>query len=220
MPDVRIPCFPVSERSTLPDLPEMIDRWIQRYEEETGVILPAVILTPRPECKFTGHLIPVENAPEQMLVITMEPALQDASFRALEEVQKIEPSGGKLAPRKIPKFKDNTPLKSVFRQMEESAITVFSLTMAGEDGRASATTIFFLRCVHHWPLSAFGDGGRIRAGHRLNAGLGITETAQRTQRSGIGARPSGNDQRPAGELGVLAKFPPPFGGGALVASFR
>jgi hypothetical protein len=143
MHEVHIPCFPISERTTFSELPQVVDARVIPYEEEIGGALPMFIFDPRPEWGATGRLLSSNDAPERMVIVALEPELRAASFRALEKVQAIEPSGAKPQLRKLPRIKENTPLKSIFRQMEESQLTVFSLTFP--DNGPDAITTFFLR---------------------------------------------------------------------------
>lgn len=84
----------------------------------------------------------LSEAPEELVVFALGQMVRNAVFEALERVAEREP---KIADRtvKLPKFKENTPLKSFFRQMAEMPATVFSLTFP--DDSPDSATIFFLR---------------------------------------------------------------------------
>ncbi len=75
-----------------------------------------------------------------MLTLAPHAATRDAIMRALQEVEKREP---KLENQRTPKIaiKPNTPLRSIFKQMANIPMTVFSLT----DGDDPDSTIFFIR---------------------------------------------------------------------------
>jgi hypothetical protein len=143
MPEFQIPCFPVSERTTWCDLPEVIDAFVEIVDEKTGSCPPLLIFEPHPDFKIPGRWPVISEAPEELLVIAILPDVRTACFQALERVEAREPKPLNDQPRKSLKFKDNTPLKSFFRQMAQMPATVVSLTFP-DDG-PDAVSIFFLR---------------------------------------------------------------------------
>lgn len=141
MQQFQIPCFPISERTTWSELPDVFDAVADALPEES--FPPLLLFEPHPETKFP-HQVPVmSEAPEELLIVAVLPDVRAACFRALERVEGREPKLADENPRKSLKFKDNTPIKSFFRQMAEMPATVVSLTFP--DDSPDAATIFFLR---------------------------------------------------------------------------
>jgi hypothetical protein len=141
MQQFQIPCLPISERTTWSDLPDVIDAVLETFDDSS--FPPLLIFEPHPEPRFPHQVPVVSEAPEELVVLAVLPDVRGACFRALERVEAREPKLADESPRKSIKFKDNTPIKSFFRQMAEMPATVLSLTFP-DDG-PDAATIFFLR---------------------------------------------------------------------------
>ena len=140
----QIPCFPISYRTTFAELPEVFDIFISSAEEQNGSCPPFLIFEPHPEWPSYGPLPVISDAPEELIVAAWMPSIREACFQALErfEVREPEYPNHPTSKRRL-KFKENTPIKSFFRQMTEMPATVFSLTFP-DDGPDSIS-IFFLR---------------------------------------------------------------------------
>jgi hypothetical protein len=140
----QIPCFPLSYRSTWAELPEILEIFMSGVEERTGTSSPLLVFEPHPDWPDYGPLPFISEAPEELVVVALEQSVRAACFRALERVESREPKYAGHTPSKKPlKFKENTPIKSFFRQMAEMPVTAFSITFP-DDG-PDAISIFFLR---------------------------------------------------------------------------
>lgn len=116
---------------------------IDAYEQQTGDFPPLLLFEPGPESRIPGAMPKVPESPEHLVVIAVGQPIRSVVFEALDRVAKREPQPDANNKPKRLKFKDNTPLKSFFRQMAEMPATVFSITFP-DDG-PDAGTIFFLR---------------------------------------------------------------------------
>lgn len=139
----QIPQIPVSEKTTWGELPDLLGAAVQICEEKFGGCPPMLIFEPLEHSNIPGYQPTISQAPEELIVVTVIPQVRDAAFAALERVEAFEPKHpGGPAP-KIPKIKENTPFKSIFRQMAAMPATVFSVTFPQDDGEPAS--IFFLR---------------------------------------------------------------------------
>ena len=139
----QIPCFPVSYRTTFEELPDVFEIFISSAEEQTGSCPPLLIFEPHPEWPTYGRLPVISEAPEELVVVALEPSVRAACFQALDRVAEREPPYPSHPPKKTFKFKSNTPLKSFFRKMAEMPMTVFSFPFP--DDEPDSIHIFFLR---------------------------------------------------------------------------
>ncbi len=141
---IQIPCFPISYKSTWEEIPEIVEEFSNHAMEVMENCPPLLLFEPHPDWPTYGQPPVISEAPEEMIIIATLQPIRDACFQALERVAEREPQVPSHAPTRISlKFKGNTPVKSFFRQMEEMAITVFSLTIP-DDG-PDAVSVFFLR---------------------------------------------------------------------------
>ena len=143
MEQVQIPVLPISERTTWGEIPEVMEAVVTAFEERTGTVPPLLIFEPHEESRIPSPAPTPSDAPEELVVVAVGQVVREAVFEALRRVEAREPNIPVNPKAKLPKFKDNTPLKSFFRQMGELPATVFSLTFP-DDGPDSGT-IFFLR---------------------------------------------------------------------------
>jgi hypothetical protein len=143
MQQEQIPQLPVSEKTTWGELPDLLGAAVQVCEEKFGGCPPVLIFQPIEQSNFPGYQPTISQAPEELIVVTVIPRIRDAAFAALERVEAREPKHPGGPPPKMPKIKDNTPFKSVFRQMAAMPATVFSISLTQDDGENA--TIFFLR---------------------------------------------------------------------------
>jgi hypothetical protein len=116
---------------------------VTAFEERNETVPPLLIFEPCEESRIPGPAPTPSDAPEELVVVAVGQVVREAVFEALERVEAREPNIPVNPKRKVPKFKDSTPLKSFFRQMAALPATVFSLTFP-DDGPDSGT-IFFLR---------------------------------------------------------------------------
>ncbi len=141
---IQIPCYPISYKSTWAELPEIVEEFSNHTMEMMGHDSPLVLFEPVPDWPAYGQPPTISEAPKEMIVIAVLQAVRDACFQALERVAEREPKVPSHTPTRTSiKAKGNTPMKSFFRQMEQAAITVFSVSIP-DDG-PDAITIFFLR---------------------------------------------------------------------------
>ena len=144
MHPIQIPVSPISERTACAELPHRIRAVIDSYEEqEHDSYPPLLIFEPYEESRIPGFVARISEAPEELLVIAIEPSVREAVLQALECVAAREPLNPPQGPPKTIKLKPNTPLKSVFRQMAEAHLTVFSITVPSDS--PYFTTYFFMR---------------------------------------------------------------------------
>lgn len=140
----QIPCFPLSYRTTCAKLPELFEVATEELEERTGMFPPLLIFEPHPDWTEDDPLPLISDAPEELIVVALEQQVRAACFQALGRIEDREPKNPlRRSSNQRLKFKENTRIKSVFRQMNEMPITVFSLTFP-DDG-PDAISIFFLR---------------------------------------------------------------------------
>ena len=139
----QIPCFPISYRTTFAELPDVFEIFIDGADEQTGSCPPFLLFEPHPEWPIHGRLPVISDAPEELIVAAWVPWIREACFQALGRVEAREPKYPSHTPKKSLKFKDNTPVKALFRKMAEMPLTVFSITLP-DDGPDSIS-IFFLR---------------------------------------------------------------------------
>jgi hypothetical protein len=143
MREFQIPCFPVSERTTFAELPDVLKKMMRSLETEMDGSPPLFIFEPRPESRIPGQVVASPGVPEELLVVALYPDVRLACFEALARVEAREEKLPRDGTPKSLKFKENTPLKSFFRQMAELPVTVFSITLP-DDG-PEAITFFFMR---------------------------------------------------------------------------
>ena|ERR1035441_2939851 len=143
MEQVQIPVLPISERTTWGEIPEVMEAVVTAFEERTGTVPPLLIFEPHEESRIPSPAPTPSDAPEELVVVAVGQVVREAVFEALRRVEAREPNIPVNPKAKLPKFKDNTPLKSFFRQMAAMPATVFSLTFP--DDAPDSGTIFFLR---------------------------------------------------------------------------
>lgn len=143
MHQIEIPILPISERTTWGELPELLDAFFTHCEEQGNELPPLLLFEPLKVSRIPGDTPSVSEVPATLLVVAVEMSVREAVFQALERVEKREPIFPNAGAAKPPQFKDNTPLKSFYRQMTEMPATVFSVTFP-DDG-PDAISIFFLR---------------------------------------------------------------------------
>jgi len=102
-----------------------------------------LIFEPLEHSNIPGYQPTISQAPEELIIVTVISAVRDATFAALARVENFEPKPPGDKPTKPMKIKENTPLKSIFRQMAAMPATVFSFSFPQDDGEPA--TIFFLR---------------------------------------------------------------------------
>ncbi|HEY5043661.1 MAG TPA: hypothetical protein VIK53_16940 [Verrucomicrobiae bacterium] len=132
--------MPISERITWGELPDLFEITFTVYEQN-GEVPPLLVFEPCEE-----PLIPSEvpsEAPEELLILSLESSVKQEVFQALKRVETRETEYPKEHSQRSLKIKDNTPLKSIFRQMAEMPVTVFSMPLLDDD--PDAISIFFIR---------------------------------------------------------------------------
>ena len=139
----QIPCFPISYRTRFADFLDVFEDFMTIAEEQTGSCPPLLIFEPHPDWSIHGRLPIISDAPEELVVVPLEPSVRAACFQALERVEAREPKHPIHPPKKSLKFNDNTPVKGFFRKMAEMPMTALSLTFS--DNGPDAISIFFLR---------------------------------------------------------------------------
>ncbi|HEY2329321.1 MAG TPA: hypothetical protein VGI63_05865 [Verrucomicrobiae bacterium] len=137
---MQIRILPVSERTTWGELPELFETTFTFYEENGGVP-PLLVFEPCEEPLVLSE-IPSE-APEELLIVSLESSVKQEVYQALKRIEAREPEYPTGHSQKSLKFKDNTSLKSIFRQMAEMPVTVFSMPLLDDD--PDAISIFFIR---------------------------------------------------------------------------
>ncbi len=139
MSHIQIPVLPISERDVLEDLRPFFADVLEMLDRKN---MPAPVLlfeVCEDDRRRPGEELKMSDAPERMVVFAAA-EFRDAVMKALKAVESREPRVPQNPSRRI-KLKGNTPLKSVFRQMAEVPITVFSMT----DADFREATTFFLR---------------------------------------------------------------------------
>jgi hypothetical protein len=131
MHQTKVPILPISERTTVGELPETFLDVIEVYEN-AGAVPPLFMFEPREESLIPGPPPTVSDAPEELLVCPLESSIRQAVFEALKRVESREP-----------KYPTEAPLKAFFRKMAEVPITAFSITLSFDD--MDAISVFFLR---------------------------------------------------------------------------
>ena len=139
---IKIPLLTISERTTLGGMTDVFEDAVFFLEQQTGSVSPLLLFEPVKESRIPSQKSSVSEAPEELLVVALDETISQAVFQALKRVEAREPSYPTEQKRKSFKLKENTPLKSVFRQMAEMPLTVFSISSPVE---AEAASIFFLR---------------------------------------------------------------------------
>ncbi len=138
MPQYQVPILPMSEKTTLGESGEFIAGCIDLLEERGTPMQPvmvfAVVAGPLQRA-FLAHAI------DAMLLVILDAKIRDAVMEALSRVEMREPKPQATPETRKIKFKDNTPVKSIFKQMAAQSMTVLSLTFT-EDLNGS---FFFLR---------------------------------------------------------------------------
>jgi len=141
MQQTKIPCFPISETTTWGEIPMVISTVVDVWADATGEGLRLLIVEPMEESRIPDYIPGL--APEELLVIAVDPVMRQAVFEALQRVELREPVPPHKQTVKTPKIEENSTFKSIYRQMAEMPATVFSLTMPCDDGEPE--TLFFLR---------------------------------------------------------------------------
>lgn len=142
MCEISIPHFVISEKTRWGELPEAVLEVLEECDRTRVEIAAMVVFEPVEISGDPSQHPTLSEAPEELVVVTLNAEIRKAVFEALE---KVRPREGKLPPadpHRLPKFNHKTPLKSFFRQMRELPATVFSVNMA-EDGPV-AYSVFFL----------------------------------------------------------------------------
>lgn len=140
MPAVTFPVLALSEKITFGELPELFKRTAQQLAAQklpNAILLLEVCAAPQ---WVHGTIKPSEN-PERMIIMAFEPKSRDAIAQALEVVKKRQPPPLKQKARANITAKPNTPLKSIFRQMGEIPLTMFSLTHSNNP----ESSLFFIQ---------------------------------------------------------------------------
>ena len=140
---LQIPYFPISDCSTVAELPDYMEIFLGDVEEKTGSFKPLLILEPHPESSFHGGIPRMSEAPEELVIMAFDAEFRAACFQALERVEEREPMFPSHPQKKSLKFELNIPIKALFRKMADMPITVFSLTLQ-EEG-PEVLSIFFLQ---------------------------------------------------------------------------
>ena len=153
MNEIQTGCFPVSEKTVWSEIPEVMAVYGRIIYEKFGDVGPALILEPHPPWRLPSQIPKVSEAPEELIIIPVDPLLLKASFKVLEDVEAREPKLPKKKKTEII-IKGNTPMKSIFRQMAAIPVTVFSVTVGADT--TDPVTIFFLRTA--FTISEFRRG--------------------------------------------------------------
>ena len=106
-----------------------------------GEALRLLIIEPMEESRIPDYEPGL--APEELVVVAVDPVVRQAVFEALSRIESREPVSPHNETVKTPQIHENTPLRSIYRQMADMPAAVFSLTMHCDDGEPG--TIFFLR---------------------------------------------------------------------------
>jgi len=114
MHEQKIPQIPVSEKTTLGEIPELLAATVRICEERFGGCPPMLIFEPIEQSNIPGYQPTVSQAPEELILITVMPVVRDAAFAALKRVDLREPKRTDGKTPEIPKIKENTPFKSIF----------------------------------------------------------------------------------------------------------
>ena len=133
-----IPCFPLSERTTMADLMEHAGMAWDAFERQTGQTAPLLLFQPLPEWPQYQEVPKVSKEPEQLIVIAAMPQIVTHCLNGLAEVEKREPQYKQEARHRRIKINFKTPMKNLFRQMADIPLTVFSMNYP--EG-----SVFFLR---------------------------------------------------------------------------
>jgi len=142
MSQVQIPLFPIDQKTTWSEFPDIVEVFATHFEERTGDFPPMLIFEPSEKLFAPGSKFNVSEAPEEIIVVSISPDVSNAMFEALKRVEAREPKGIPYQSKPV-KIKDNTPIKSIFRQMAAMPVTVYSLTFLLSD--SDSITVFFVR---------------------------------------------------------------------------
>jgi hypothetical protein len=105
--------------------------------------LPTIVFyLPGPEPRIPTQQTPSLTPKDLLIVVSVGDAMREAALQALKRVEDREPEM-RVERKTSLKWKDNTPLKAIFRKMSEMPITALSFGLT--EGREDGITVFFLR---------------------------------------------------------------------------
>lgn len=141
MHQIQIPLIPIPDDILFGELGELFLGTLDNLEKNRIGPFPVLIYEVCDPPDRPDEQIEPSQAPERVIAISITNDSRDALMRALAEVERREPPYPN--PRKPVKInlRDNTPLRSVFKQMAALPLTVFSMTQPDQD----AGTLFFIR---------------------------------------------------------------------------
>ena len=119
----------------------VISTVVDVWANATGEGLRLIMVEPMEESRIPDYEPGL--APDELLVVAVDPVVRQAVFEALKRIEPREPISPQEHTVRTPKIEENTRLRSIYRQMADMPATVFSLTLPCEDGEPG--TIFFLR---------------------------------------------------------------------------
>ena len=137
----QVPVLPIPESTCFADIAEYCEATIDLFTKKGAKIHPVLLFEVVGAPRGGSGKIELSAAPERMLIVVVEKETRNALLEALRRVEKREPKMRDPNRQARIKIKDNTPIKSIFKQMAAIPFTVFSITFA-ED---MANSVFFLR---------------------------------------------------------------------------
>lgn len=140
MHQFHVPLLPMSERITFAEFGAYFETTFEHLERQ-GMATPPILLYEVVEPGWLKTDLKLSEIPERMVVAAYEASIRNAVMEALRRVELREPPHPASTKPVRMKLKGNTQAKSIFKQMAEHPLTVFSFTF--EDDQDS--TIFFLR---------------------------------------------------------------------------
>jgi hypothetical protein len=139
----KTPILPVSEKKPWREIPYVIAAGIGFCEDLFGARPTLLLYEPIGSPNSPGYEPATSEAPEELIVVALTPQEREATVAALKRVEPLEPKFPDRPAPKPPKIKDNTPFKSIFRQMADMPATVLSFSLPPDSGELA--TIFFIR---------------------------------------------------------------------------
>jgi hypothetical protein len=89
MHQTKIPCFPISGMTTWSEIPMVISVVVDVWANTKGEALRLLIIEPMEESRIPDYEPGL--APEELVVVAVDPVMRQAVFEALERIEPREP---------------------------------------------------------------------------------------------------------------------------------
>ena len=128
-----LPVFALDADSTWADLENAMAGCAEYQSSQRGRILPILLFAPMTEPENPDAWEPMESLPENMLIISIERAMDDRIVRALQQAKAVCGETQQAAACPLVRIDFELPLANAYEQMAGAGILSYALTHPGKD---------------------------------------------------------------------------------------